>query len=199
MKDTLGLSKSKVIIWGWNYPFASDVRNVFKQTEEEDQELIDYYSEYINEKMTTMEKAKAIAVAVNEVMIYGSDTEVWGNLEYWAKPIETHRKQHDDCDGYSNLIVYVCRLFGVQPYEIFTRAGIVTDKNGTTFGHAHPIVFNQEDNQFYVLEGSFNPNEAFLFYGKVPIQENKAYNGETWFITNDLVSYSDYPLLRFVR
>ena len=198
IKDTLDLDKSKVIMWQWDYPYLKDVRNVFKQTEEEDQKLIDYYEPYINQKMTTMQKAVVIAKEVNKRMIYDSDINIYGKLEYWATPYETHKNQKDDCDGYSNLIVQVSRLFGVQPYEIFTRAGdVVIDEK--IFGHAHPIVFNKENRQFYVLEGSFYPEKALLFFGKVAIQDYESYNGDTWFITNDLLSFSNYPIIRFVR
>lgn len=103
------------------------------------------------------------------------------------------------CDGYSNLIVYLLRLFGAAPFEVFTRTGIVIDKKGNEVLHAHPIILNTENMKFYPLEGSFYAKEALDNFGKVPIQDNSTYNKETYFVTNDLISFADYPIIRLVR
>ena len=195
----LGLKKSKVVRYRFKWPILEDIRKVFVQTAEDDLELTDYYEKYIHKDMTTMEKAKAIALAVNSRIKYSFDIDNWGKTEYWASPIEAHRKKVDDCDGYAVLIVYLLRLFGAKSYEVFVRAGYVFDDRGNKIGHAHPVIVDIETLQFYPLEGSFYPSRALKNFGKIPIQDNPIYRGKTWFITNDQVSYADYPWLRFVR
>lgn len=195
----LGFGESKVITYHYKYPFLNDIKNVFKQTEREDKELMKYYASDIKEDMKLMDKAKVLALAVNKRIRYKTDTKVYGRLEYWASPIEVHKKRYDDCDGYAVLLCYLLRLFGAQPWEVFVRAGDVKNYEGEIIGHAHVLVYNIEDNNYYPLEGSFYPNENIEKFGIVPIQDNNLYNEQdTWFITNDLISYSNYKL-KFVR
>jgi predicted transglutaminase-like cysteine proteinase len=197
--DMLGLKKSKIVF----YPFITskgfqDIRNVFKQTKEEDEELIDYYSKYIDSDMTLFDKARIIAMKVNRRIEYVSDIINFKQAEYWAKPIEIHQNRLDDCDGYAVLMCYLLRLFGAKEHEVFIRAGYVKGKLGNKFGHANIIIFDENTFLFYPLEGSFYPKESLKNFGKIPLILNPLYL-RTWWITNDIYSYSTIPFLRFVR
>lgn len=198
MEKVLGLYSSRVIMWGLDYPYLKNVRTVFIQTEKDDNILLDYYSKFINKKMTIMEKAKALAVAVNSRIKYMSDIQTYKKLEKWVTPIEVHNKKIDDCDGYAVLICYLLRLFGAAPWEVFVRAGDAIHPDGRVEGHANVLVFDIHNMTFYYLEGSFYPEENLKFFGRLPASNNHRYK-DTYFVTNDLVSYSTTPWIKLIR
>ena len=193
--QVFGLGKSKVIVWSIRMPFLWDVKRVFEHTEEENQELIDYYKPFLKEGMSKKEQVKAIALVVNKRITYEQDLVTYTKVEWWARPIEVHRKQVDDCDGYAVLICYVLRLLGFAPWEIFVRAGDCVIDDGTLCGHAHVMWFDYDVGEWYPVEGSFYPNRCLNSLGVVAMRDNANYGlQKTWFITNDKLSYSGYPL-----
>ena len=147
--------------------------------------------------MTLFEKAIVIAKVVNTRLIYQDELINFKQAEYWAKPIEIHNNILDDCDGYSCLICYLLRLFGAKDYEVFVRAGNIIDNN-KIIGHATCLFFDVDTFLFYPLEGSFYAEESIRNFGKVPLFLNPKYK-DTWWITNDVYSYSTIPFLRFIR
>lgn len=191
----LGLHQSTIVF----YPFITskglrNIKTVFNQTKEEDDELIAYYGCYINDEMSTMEKARVIANKVNERLYYVHDFTQYKRAEYWAKPIEVHRNKRDDCDGYAVLICYLLRLFGAKDYEVFVCTGYVISGEG----HAYVLVLDINTFMFYPLEGSYYAERTLKEFGQLP----HAYNGrykKVWWMTNDSKSYSKIPWLRFVR
>lgn len=190
-----GLGKSKVILWKLRPPFLWDVKDVFKQTLEEDEELLMYYETFLEESMTRREMVRAIAQAVNARLTYKSDTKNWGKAEYWAKAIETHRKKIDDCDGYAVLLCKVLRLFGFAPWEVFVRAGVVQFDDGTFTGHAHVMWYDFDTEGWYPVEGSMYPKRVLNGLGVTKMEDSLTYTRlETWFITNDKLSYSGFPI-----
>lgn len=187
----LGLNQTHIVY----YPLITgkgfkNVRDVFKHTLQEDQELVDYYGGFVDSEMTTMQIAKTIAKEVNRQIYYERDRIRYGHTEYWARPIETFHGLVDDCDGYACLIVYVCRLLGVPENEIFVWTGDVNYLDGRPAGgHANVLVFDNETYEFYPLEGSFYSSLSMKEFGKVPFVLNKRYE-KTWWITNDVYSLS---------
>jgi len=198
--DVLGLKKKTQVMWRLKPPFFSKVSSVFKQTDDEDEELIKFYSRYTDSKMSNMKIAKVLAQAVNARITYKTDMKNYGLMERWVTPIEVHNKKYDDCDGYAVLICHLCRLFGLQEWEVFVRAGDAIVDNGEAFGHANVIVLDRQTLRFYFLEGSFYPDRAFRNFGRRSVIDNGQY-GDTWWITNDKGSYgrSSLPWLRFMR
>ena len=195
----LGLHKTKIVF----YPFITgkglqDIRKVFYQTKEEDIELIDYYSRYVKERMDLKERALVLSAAVNQRVTYLDDKANFKKVEYWARPIETHKSGYDDCDGYSVLICYLLRLFGAKEWEVFVATGWIRYPNGTKLGHAYVIVLDADRMIFFPIEGSFYAKETNKKFWEVPHYNNKKYE-DIWFITNDVKSYSRIPWLRFVR
>src|SRR3990167_2828791 len=194
----LGLHESKIVF----YPFITgkgmqDIREVFKQTKEDDTELMNYYSKYIRANMDLRERALAISATVNQRITYKNDSSNYKKVEYWAKPIDVHRSGYDDCDGYSVLICYLIRLFGAKEHEVFVATGDINYPDGRTGGHAYVLILDENSLIFYPIEGSFYPNDARKKFWEVPHYLNKRY-GKIWFVTNDFKSYSRIPWLRFV-
>lgn len=195
LPELLGFKKTKIVF----YPFITgrglkDIRTVFKQSLEEDFKLIDFYGKLIKENMTLMQRALIIAKKINSRILYQSDISNYKRAEYWASPIEIHNKQIDDCDGYAVLLCYVLRLLGAKDYEVFVRAGYVSGQ----IGHATTVIFDINTCFYYPLEGSFYASRSLKEFGKIPIHLNKRYL-KAWWITNDKLSFSKMPLLRFVR
>ena len=196
----LGFYESKLIF----YPFITskgmqDVRLAFHQSEEDDKFLIRYYKEYITDKMPLIEKAKAIAEAVNSRMAYQDDMAHYGQAEFWNTPIGAHNAGIDDCDGSSVLITYLLRLFGAEENEVFTTTGYVKDPLKSKEGfHAYTSILDKETALMYPVEGSFYPKVSMRELGELPLHLNVRYRKVLW-ITNDKVSYSSIPMFRFVR
>ena len=198
MEKVLNLYPSNVIRWKFRPPFLEDIRKVFVQTEEEDKILTDYYYKFVKDKKTIMEKAKALAIAVNSRIKYQPDIEVYKNIEYWVSPMQVHNKRIDDCDGYAVLLCYLIRLFGAAPWEVFVRAGDAVHPDGRIEGHANVLVLDINKMTFYYLEGSFYPDRSLRQFGLLSAIDNLSYKN-TWFITNDLISYSHTPWIKFVH
>lgn len=201
-KERLGMKKTTV----YSYPFISgrgfkDVREVFVQTPEEDQELITYYLPFLAKVKRKWDTVKAIQQAVNQRLRYRTDIST-GYTEYWSKPIDTHRNRGDDCDGYACLICYLLRLFGFHEYEVFVRVGNVNRVDGTKGEyHAYCIVVDTESKgkdgrytpwKFVPIEGSWYPelsqkeNKAT---NRIDIDDNPRYEQGDW-MTNDKISMS---------
>ena len=191
----LGLGNSKIFILSLRPPFVSDIRHLFATTSEEDNELFNYYLKGI--EVSTLGKLGAlrrIAERVNKHLTYQSDQKTYGKPEYWASPMQIHKKAIDDCDGSALLICYLARLIGFSPLEIFVRAG------DTAAGpHAHVIWFDWDLKEWFPVEGSLNAKECLGLLGRVPMRYNPTYQDQsTYYITNDELSFSTYPI-RLVR
>jgi len=132
-------------------------------------------------------------------MIYNSDKSIYNEAEYWNNPIGSYNKRTDDCDSYAVLICYLLRLFGAKEYEVFVRAGDVYYKDGKyAGGHANAIVLDEETYLFYPVEGSFYPADSLREFGTKPLMTHSRYSN-TWWVTNDAVSYSTMPWLKFIK
>ncbi len=203
--EELGLNKAR--IYGLktatiiHYPFISgkgfqNVKNVFKQSKEDDEilRLWGYESEFPH--TSKHETAIAIAKAVNKQITYTSDRKNWGKAEYWASPIETWTKRKDDCDGHSVLITKLLRLLDFEPHEVFTAVGNVNHPTGRKEYHAYTVVLDESTGFFYPLEGSFYAKDSWKKFGKVPLHENPRYDPPDW-ITNDKKSYSRHNIMGF--
>ena len=201
--DIIGLNKTKVIYYNL-MPFVfKDVRRVFDHSAEEIAELLNYYTEYWNLGSNEWQKIAYIAKAVNNRLTYEFDSTNWKAVEYWARPIETHRRKIDDCDGYANLITYVLRLFGVMPNRVFTAVGKVNMPNGTVGYHAYTIILDitkSKGFRFFPLEGSMYPDlcmRNFLNKSK-DLKLNEVYHAPDW-LTNDEVSYANTRWFKLVK
>jgi len=177
-------------IKGFNFPLQ-DIRNVFKQSAEDDAILIDYYKicrTFTDGHLDMDKTAINVAKNVNRRLTYTSDKSNWGQTEYWATPIEIHQKKRDDCDGYAVLTCYVCGLLGIPAYRRFVRAGNVTTDSGKEYGHATFLYLSTRNNCFYPLEGSFYSQRSFNKFDIVPLIHRTEYHN-TWWITNEIKSF----------
>jgi hypothetical protein len=184
---------------GLKFPLQ-DVKNVFKHTKAEDMALLSYYADcisYTKGHINLDKTAIAVADKVTRRLKYKSDQEVYNKDEYWARPIDIHNKQADDCDGFACLSCYVCGLLGIPSFRRFVRVGMAKTKEGTTFGHATFIYLSTKTNEFYPLEGSLYPADTYIQFDITPLKKNDLY-WDTWWITNESDSYGTSPLIQII-
>lgn len=94
--------QTRVYRWhidGFSFPLK-DVKSVFNQTKEEDEELISYYLDCLVETMGHIDLDKTAIQVVNKVnqrLVYLADSANSGRKEDWNRPIETHNTKKGDC------------------------------------------------------------------------------------------------------
>ena len=59
------------------------------------------------------ERLKRVNDFFNRNIIFGDDTAVWGQLDYWATPLETIGRGAGDCEDFVIVKFYTLRLMGV--------------------------------------------------------------------------------------
>ena len=194
--------ETRIVRWrirGFNLPFY-DIREAFKQTKEKDKELIDFYSDckvmtsgYLDYDKTAIKVAQKVTFRLK----YQEDSATYKSDEYWARPIDIHRKTKDDCDGYACLTCYVCGLLGIPSFRRFVRLGYVNDGSGA-IGHATFVYLSTRTNEFYPLEGSYYSALSWMNFDKIPLRNNPFYK-ETWYLTNEKDSYGTNPLIQIIK
>ena len=199
MPAIIGLGPAKIVFW----PLITgkglkDARTVFQQGQEDDISLIDYYDKFVPDNVSNLEKAKAVARAVNIRLSYKTDLDNYSRAEYWNSPINVQNLESGDCDDYSVLITKVLRLLGLKDWEVFTAVGYVNYPQGGRVLHAYTIVFDVNTFSFYPIEGSFYPTTVLADAGVKTILENEMYDRPMWMV-NDKKAYSSMPFLRFIK
>jgi len=190
----------RIHINGFHLP-VQDIRSVFKQTKEEDMELISYYGGCVSYKFGKLDLDKTalnVAFKVTQRLRYVSDEINFKTSEYIDKPINIHRRETDDCDGYAVLSCYVCGLLGIPAFRRYVRAGYYFDKDGNKFGHATFIYLSTRTNDFYPLEGSCLPFETYVDFDKIPLRNNERYK-ECFWISNEQKSFGTSPLIQLIK
>jgi len=197
--DLIGLTKAKIIHYSLTPKIFTNVSRVFNQTIEEDMELLEHYYPIFKSGRTKWASCMYVAMEVNRRIKYSRDITNWGASEYWARPIETHRRKEDDCDGYAVLITKVLRLCGLSDYEVFTSVGPVRFLDGKSAGlHAYVLVLDKDSLNLFPLEGSFYGSKSTYEFAKklnpLICVKNKTTHpryDKPWWITNDKHSFSN--------
>lgn len=76
------------------------------------------------------ERIKRINAFFNQQTKFGEDTAVWGQVDYWATPLETMGKSLGDCEDFSIAKYFTLLQVGVQPDKL--RLIYVRAKTGTS-------------------------------------------------------------------
>ena len=87
------------------------------------------------------EKLKSINVFFNRRMRYASDQEVWGQVDYWASPLEFMGKSAGDCEDYAIAKYMSLLMLGIPPEKlrmIYVRARF--GGSGSTNSEAHMVL-----------------------------------------------------------
>jgi len=79
---------------------------------------------------TDAERMKRINSFFNQQIQFGEDSVIWGQLDYWATPIETLGRSAGDCEDFAIAKYFSLLQVGVQPEKL--RLIYVRAKTGTT-------------------------------------------------------------------
>jgi len=111
---------------------------------------------------------------------YSSDKKVWGDLDYWATPIEMLGKGKADCEDYAIAKFFTLLEMGIPEEKLFLTY-VVTDNLETR----HMVL------AYYEYKGAIPlilDNRAFTI---VPETLNKNYIPLYRFNLNDFIAYKD--------
>jgi predicted transglutaminase-like cysteine proteinase len=64
-------------------------------------------------QLSEAEKLQAVNAFFNRHIRYGEDIEVWGQLDYWASPLETLERGAGDCEDFALAKYFTLRLLGI--------------------------------------------------------------------------------------
>lgn len=187
--------KSTTILYNCRGKGNTDIRKVYNVTAEGEVELDKVVHKQGWEDLSNDEAILEIAEYVNRRIKYRHDKFNYGAVEYWADPYTLWKKRSDDCDGYATLITKLGWMAGIPRFRLRLVAGYVDDGRNTEGGHAWVMYLREQDNQWYVIEGSYKSRDAFRRYS-----EHIDYSGardykNIWWWTTDEESYARHPLV----
>ena len=68
--------------------------------------------------LSDAEKLQAVNAFFNRHIRYGEDTEVWGQVDYWASPRETLELGAGDCEDFALAKYFTLRLLGIPEQHL---------------------------------------------------------------------------------
>ncbi len=104
---------------------------------------------------TNLERVKKVNEFFNRTVTFGDDSVVWGQLDYWATPLETLGKGAGDCEDFVLAKYYTLQLVGVPAEKlrlIYVHAR--TGASSTTPTQAHMVLayYGEPDDEPLVLD-----------------------------------------------
>ena len=86
-----------------------------EQRDEQVAQRLQDWQSLITESMqlSEAEKLQAVNAFFNRHIRYGEDLEVWGQLDYWASPLETLERGAGDCEDFALAKYFTLRLLGI--------------------------------------------------------------------------------------
>jgi predicted transglutaminase-like cysteine proteinase len=97
--------------------------------------------------LSLMRQVEAVNTAVNRLIYYKSDKDIYGKLDYWATPAEILTKGKGDCEDFAILKMAALRAVGV-PAESMALV-ILRDASRNFF---HAVLAISTNNNTYVLD-----------------------------------------------
>lgn len=68
--------------------------------------------------LSDAEKLKAVNAFFNEQIRYGEDLDLWGQIDYWASPLETLELGAGDCEDFALAKYFTLRLLGIPEHNL---------------------------------------------------------------------------------
>jgi predicted transglutaminase-like cysteine proteinase len=104
---------------------------------------------------TDMERLKTVNAFINKTITFGDDSVIWGQLDYWATPLETLAKGAGDCEDFVIAKYYTLQLVGVPAEKlrliyVHARTGV----SSATLTQAHMVLayYGTPDDEPLVLD-----------------------------------------------
>jgi predicted transglutaminase-like cysteine proteinase len=91
----------------------------------------------------------------NRAVAFADDTQVWGQMDYWATPVETLGRAAGDCEDYAIAKYFTLLELGVEPHKlrlIYVRAKTGTSDNALLQAHMVLAYYAQPDAEPLVLD-----------------------------------------------
>lgn len=153
----------------------------------------------IGDSKTDDEKAEKVFSWVVKNFDYKSDKSVYGQIEYWATPIESLKNMKGDCEDGATLIHSLLLHAGIPSDRIRTYGGMIKNNkvingkeipNGLT-GHSWTTYRRQSDNQWVALDWC-NENYHIPISDMKPIKNDSDYVRE--FMYFNLFEHNATPI-----
>jgi len=95
---------------------------------------------------TTIKNINKINGFVNKLIKYTSDDKAWGELDYWASPVEVLSRRKGDCEDFAILKYYTLKYIGFSPDSM--RLVIVRQNRGPM----HAVMSIEYESRIYILD-----------------------------------------------
>lgn len=69
-------------------------------------------------QLSDAEKLKAVNAFFNTQIRYGEDQDLWGQIDYWASPLETLELGAGDCEDFALAKYFTLRLLGISEQSL---------------------------------------------------------------------------------
>jgi predicted transglutaminase-like cysteine proteinase len=80
--------------------------------------------------VSDQERIKRVNSFINQQVLFGEDSAIWGQVDYWATPLETLGRSAGDCEDFAIAKYFTLLQVGVQPDKL--RLIYVRAKTGTS-------------------------------------------------------------------
>lgn len=104
---------------------------------------------------TDLERLKRVNEFFNRAITFGDDSVIWGQLDYWATPLETLGKGAGDCEDFVIAKYYTLQLVGVPAEKlrlIYVRARTGASTATPTQAHMVLAYYAEPDEEPLVLD-----------------------------------------------
>ena len=95
------------------------IQTTFQKTGGRPQSLLEWQKLLLDAKgLPINDKLKRVNEFFNRHIVFGEDTEVWGQEDYWATPMESLSKGKGDCEDYVIAKYYVLRELNIPDQQL---------------------------------------------------------------------------------
>ncbi|MBC7620269.1 MAG: transglutaminase-like cysteine peptidase [Candidatus Saccharibacteria bacterium] len=104
---------------------------------------------------TDLERLKKVNDFFNRTITFGDDSTIWGQLDYWATPLETLGKGAGDCEDFVIAKYYTLQLVGVPAEKlrlVYVHARTGASSVAPTQAHMVLAYYGASDDEPLVLD-----------------------------------------------
>lgn len=109
----------------------------------------------VNGTAPDLERLARVNDFFNRQVLFSEDVTVWGQVDYWATPLETLGRGSGDCEDFVIAKYFTLRLVGVSPEKlrlIYVRARTGASETTPTIAHMVLAYYAQPDAEPLVLD-----------------------------------------------
>ena len=102
-----------------------------------------------------LERLARVNEFFNRQIIFGEEFAIWGQVDYWATPLETLGRGSGDCEDFVIAKYFTLRLVGVGPDKlrlVYVRARTGSSDSVATLAHMVLAYYAQPDSEPLVLD-----------------------------------------------